>query len=136
MKKSCLILKPQNVCFSDELYLITKKYIKQLLDLGYKQFIVQSNDNIITSIINFFKAEVVKFNSNNENFYLNLFGDELFLFNGNQFSVIEFMKKFDYTLVFGLDWDMKEYFKTMLSDLKLNYTVIYQNKQYNVGQIM
>ena len=34
------------------------------------------------------------------------------------------MKKFDYTLVFGLDWDMKEYFKTMMSDLELNYTVI------------
>ena len=33
------------------------------------------------------------------------------------------MKKFDYTLVFGLDGDMKEYFKTMLSDLELNYTV-------------
>lgn len=46
------------------------------------------------------------------------------------------MKKFDYTLVFGLDWDMKEYFKTMMSDLELNYTVIYQNKQYSVGQII
>lgn len=106
------------------------------MDLGYKQFIVQINDNIITSIIDFFKVEVVKFNSNNENLYLNLFYDEPFLFNRNQYGVIEFMKKFDYTLVFGLDWDMKEYFKTMMSDLELNYTVIYQNKQYSVGQII
>lgn len=133
MDKSCLILKSDNVNFSDALYEVSEQYIKTLIKTGYKTFYIQKDERIIRTILNIYDVIVIDYEEKTNDCYLNLLDFDFIKLNNKSYSIIELMKKCNYSLVFGLDWSLTDFFNIMLNELNLNYSIIYSHEQIDIG---